>query len=51
MAFDLDRTSHHFRKCDDGGVRAVVSDDPTDRAQIALVRAHLTAEADQVPAW
>lgn len=47
MPFDLERTTHHFRKTDDGGVQTVVSDDPKDGAQVALVREHLSAEAER----
>jgi hypothetical protein len=45
MPFDLDRTTHVFKPLDDGGIQTVVADDPSDRAQVELVREHLRKEA------
>ena len=47
MPFDLDRTTHQFRKTDSGGVQTVVADDPRDTTQINLIREHLRDEADR----
>jgi hypothetical protein len=44
MPFDIDRTTHHFRKSASGGVQQVVSKDG-DPWEIALIRKHLAAEA------
>jgi hypothetical protein len=44
MPFDLERTSHIFEPLPDGGVQQV-SDDPSDAAQIGLIRLHLQEEA------
>jgi hypothetical protein len=46
MPFDLDATTHTFTTADDGGVQTVVADDPTDAAQIELIRKHLRDERD-----
>jgi hypothetical protein len=46
MPFDLDRTTHVFRRSPDGGVQTVVADDPADGRQVALVREHLHKEAE-----
>jgi len=45
MAFDLEKTMHVFRKLADGGAQTVVADDPGDASEVAVVRAHLRAEA------
>ena len=45
MPFDLERTTHRFRQLPDGGKQTVVADDPRDRRQLALIRAHLRHEA------
>jgi hypothetical protein len=45
MAFDLDATTHVFRKLADGGAQTVVADDPADTSEVASVRAHLREEA------
>jgi hypothetical protein len=47
MPFDLDATTHSFQPTDFGGIQTVVADVPTDADQIALVRAHLQAEAER----
>ncbi|MGE0741899.1 MAG: aspartate carbamoyltransferase [Hyphomonadaceae bacterium] len=44
MPFDLERTTHIFSDQAWGGEQVVVSDDG-DTTQIALIRAHLSAEA------
>jgi hypothetical protein len=45
MPFDLARTTHYFDDNASGGVETVTANDPRDREQIALIRAHLTDEA------
>ena len=45
MPFDLDRTTHTFEPLSNGGLQAVVADDPTDQGQIRLIRKHLRKEA------
>jgi hypothetical protein len=47
MPFELDATTHTFRKTADGGVQVVRSDDPAADEQVALVRAHLRRERDR----
>ena len=44
MPFDLERTTHIFTNQPDGGLQQVRANDPTDSAQIALIRSHLQAE-------
>ncbi len=44
MPFDLNRSTHTFTDAEWGGEQRVISDDG-DVAQIALIRAHLAAEA------
>lgn len=44
MPFDLERTTHSFLDRAWGGEQIVVSDD-SDAQQVALIRAHLSAEA------
>ena len=46
MPFDLERTTHIFEKSDNGGLQQVVTDDG-DKEQIALIRQHLSEEADR----
>jgi hypothetical protein len=46
MTFDLERTTHIFKKLDNGGLQQVVSDDQ-DARQITLIREHLAAEAQR----
>jgi hypothetical protein len=45
MPFDQRRTTHVFRATDDGGTQTVVVKARGDAGQLALVRAHLRAEA------
>ena len=47
MPFDLDKTTHVFRKMDDGGVQTVTANDPADTEQVALIRSHLQGEMDR----
>jgi hypothetical protein len=47
MPFDLERTTHVFEKLDDGGLQTVRADDPSDAAQVQLIQAHLTEEAEK----
>lgn len=44
MPFDLDRTTHEFRKTGGGGVQSVTVHDPEDTEQIRLIREHLRKE-------
>lgn len=46
MPFDLDATTHVFEKLDDGGLQTVIAD-TDDSEQIALIRAHLSEEAER----
>ena len=46
MPFDLDATTHVFEKQPDGGVQTVVADS-ADAEQVALIRAHLSEEAER----
>src|SRR5690606_17768686 len=45
--FDLDATTHRFEPLDDGLLQTVVADDSADADQVALVREHLTEEAER----
>jgi hypothetical protein len=45
MPFDLARTHHDFEKRPDGGVQTVTANDPSDSAQVRLIREHLAREA------
>lgn len=45
MPFDLDRTTHTFRKTETGGVQTVTINDPSDSDQVPLIRDHLEGEA------
>jgi hypothetical protein len=47
MPFDLDATTHRFAPADTGLVETVVADDPSDTAQVDLIRDHLAHEADR----
>jgi hypothetical protein len=47
MPFDLDATTHRFEPSDTGLVETVVADDPSDTAQVQLIRDHLAHEADR----
>jgi hypothetical protein len=47
MPFDLDATTHLFQPRADGGVQQVTADNASDTEQIALIRAHLQAEASK----
>jgi hypothetical protein len=42
MPFSLERTLHIFTKTKSGGVQQVIAKDPSDTAQIALIREHLS---------
>lgn len=44
MPFDVERSTHVFRRLKDGGVQLVVTDDPSDHAQVGLIRSHLRKE-------
>lgn len=50
MPFDLDATTHRFEPVDSGLVQTVVADDAGDAEQVALVREHLTHEAERFAA-
>lgn len=45
MPFDLARTRHYFDDRKTGGIETITANDKTDAQQIALIRAHLSAEA------
>jgi hypothetical protein len=45
MPFDLDLATHKFESRPWGGIQTVVADDPADKEQVAVVRAHLREEA------
>ena len=45
MPFDLARTTHFFDDRETGGIETVMANDAGDARQIALIRAHLSAEA------
>lgn len=47
MPFDLEQTTHVFTDTRTGGRQDVVADDPTDVANIELIRQHLAEEADK----
>jgi hypothetical protein len=47
MPFDLDATTHLFQPSADGGIQQVTADKAGDTEQIALIRAHLQAEASK----
>src|SRR5262245_65571299 len=47
MPFDLEQTMHVFQPLADGGLQTVTAKDPANSAQIALVQAHLQAEAEK----
>lgn len=46
MPFDLDATSHVFEKVRTGGVQRVVADSE-DAGQVALIRGHLSEQAER----
>jgi hypothetical protein len=46
MPFDLESTTHVFEKLADGGLQTVVADED-DAEQVALIRAHLSEEAER----
>ncbi|MGE0304996.1 MAG: hypothetical protein AB7Q27_04485 [Acidimicrobiia bacterium] len=46
MPFDLDATTHTFTHADDGGIQTVTADNPSDVAQIDLIRGHMHDERD-----
>ena len=45
MPFDLDATTHRFEPSEAGLVQTVVADEPSDTAQVDLIRDHLAQEA------
>jgi len=45
MPFDISKTIHVFKMTESGGIQQVVSKDPGDKDQIALIRQHLQHEA------
>ena len=45
MPFDLGETTHIFEMTESGGIQQVIADDPSDSAQIALIRQHIQHEA------
>jgi hypothetical protein len=44
MPFDLDQTTHVFKTTDTGGIETVITKDPADSQQIALIQQHLQHE-------
>lgn len=46
MPFDLEATTHVFEELDDGGLQTLVAD-ADDPEQIALIRAHVSEEAER----
>jgi hypothetical protein len=47
MPFDLDATTHRFESTDNGLVQTVTANDSDDSTQAALIREHLTHEAER----
>ena len=45
MPFDLGETTHVFEMTETGGIQEVIADDPSDAAQVSLIRQHLQHEA------
>jgi len=45
MPFDLGETTHVFAITGTGGTQEVIADDPSDAAQVSLIRQHLQHEA------
>ncbi|MEM6256006.1 MAG: aspartate carbamoyltransferase [Cyanobacteria bacterium P01_D01_bin.156] len=45
MPFDLEKTTHHFEKMQDGGLQTVVVDNPIEIEQVRLIQSHLQEEA------
>ena len=48
MPFDLSRTTHVFDDQADGGLQTVTANDPSDTAQIYLIRDHLADLANRL---
>ncbi|MBI5300629.1 MAG: hypothetical protein HY868_00715 [Chloroflexi bacterium] len=44
MPFDLSQTKHIFEMTQSGGIQQVIAKDPSDSAQIALIRQHIQHE-------
>ena len=47
MPFDVSMTLHIFRMTESGGVQRVVARDPSDAAQVLLIRQHLKRETEK----
>ena len=47
MPFDLSATTHVFEMTEMGGIQEVIADDPSDAAQVSLIRQHLQHEASR----
>jgi hypothetical protein len=47
MPFDLARTTHFFDDTPAGGIETITANDAKDARQIALIRSHLTQEAQR----
>jgi len=47
MPFDLEQTTHVFEKMDDGGLQKVVTKDPSNKKQVALIQSHLKEESEK----
>lgn len=46
MPFDLNKTTHIFKKTDNGGIQQVVVKDDKDTQQVSLIHMHLHMEAE-----
>jgi len=47
MPFNLEETTHIFKPLPEGGLQTVVSDNPADTQQIALIQTHLQSESEK----
>jgi hypothetical protein len=45
MPFDMSKTVHIFKMTDQGGVESVITKDPSEAGQVAMIRRHLQHEA------
>jgi hypothetical protein len=44
MPFDIERSTHIFKRLHHGGTQLIVTDDPSDTEQVGLIRSHLRKE-------
>ena len=47
MPFELSRTTHFFDANSNGGIQTITANDQRDAEQVALIRSHLSTEAQQ----